>query len=246
MKRCPACSRTYADDQNFCFDDGTTLVSAPASSYDSSDAPTVNYPFPSNSALPTQMLQGNPTASGTPLHTSPPPAFMPPYAQAQKRSPLPWIVGGLLILVVGIAAVIFLTRKNSPQPAIGTSSTSGTSGTSSTTPGASPSSSPSTTTTTSSSSWETINGDGFTLSMPGTPDKNESSVESAAGPLALSLYTLTKGYEGYITGYTEYPDAIFTAAEPEDLLDAAQEGAITNVEGEVTTQRKITIEGIPG
>jgi hypothetical protein len=82
--------------------------------------------------------------------------------------------------------------------------------------------------------------------MPGTPDKNESSVESGAGPLALILYTLSKGYEGYITGYTEYPDAIFTAAEPEDLLDAAQEGALSDIEGEVTSQRKITIDGNPG
>jgi len=82
--------------------------------------------------------------------------------------------------------------------------------------------------------------------MPGTPDKNDSSVPSAAGPLALRMYTLSKGYEGFITGYTEYPDMVFTSAEPEALLDGAQKGAISNVQGEVTSQRKITIDGNPG
>jgi hypothetical protein len=236
MKRCPACSRTYSDDQNFCFDDGTTLVAAPVSSFDISEAPTANYPYQSG-APQTNMAQGNPTTPNRPLYTAPPPAFMMPYAQP-KRSPLPWIVGGLLVLIVGIVAIVFISRHNSEPTPISTGGA---------TPGASPSYSPTTTTTTtSSSSWETINEDGFTLSMPGTPSKDDSTVPSAAGPLALRMYTLSKGYEGYITGYTEYPDTVFKASEPEEMLDGAQRGAIQNVQGEVTSQRKITIDGNPG
>lgn len=82
--------------------------------------------------------------------------------------------------------------------------------------------------------------------MPGTPSKDDSTIPSAAGPLPLRMYTLTKGFEGYITGYTEYPDIVFTSTEPEQLLDGAQEGAISNVKGEVTSQRPITINGHPG
>jgi hypothetical protein len=239
MKRCPVCSRTYSDDQNFCFDDGTNLLAAPVSPPDISEAPTLNYPYRSG-APPTNMVQGNPTATNRPYGTSPPPAFMmTPYAQP-KRSPLPWIVGGLLVLIVGIAAIVFISRRNSePQPRIDIAGT---------TPTASPSYSPTTTTTTttSSSSWETISEDGFSLSMPGKPSKNDDTVPSAAGPLALRMYTLSKGYEGYITGYTEYPDMVFNASEPEDLMDGAQQGAISNVEGEVSSQRKITVNGHPG
>jgi hypothetical protein len=82
--------------------------------------------------------------------------------------------------------------------------------------------------------------------MPGTPSKDDSTVPSAAGPLALRMYTLSKGYEGFITGYTEYPDVVFTSSDPEALLDGAQHGAISNVQGEVTSQRKITMNGNPG
>jgi hypothetical protein len=60
------------------------------------------------------------------------------------------------------------------------------------------------------------------------------------------MYTLSKGFEGYITGYTEYPDIVFTSSQPEDLLDGAQNGAITNVKGEVTSQRPINVNGNPG
>jgi hypothetical protein len=240
MKRCPACSRTYPDDQNFCLDDGTTLVGAPADSYDSSGAPTVNYPFHSD-APPTVLMQGNPTSSARPAPTSPPPAqaFMPPYAQPRRSSAVPWIVGGVVVLIIGIGLAVFLSsRQSESTPVAGGSPT----------PGFTPSSTPSSTplSTPSSSSWETITDKGFTLSMPGTPSKNDDTIPSAAGPLPLRMYTLSKGFEGYITGYSEYPDIIFTSTEPEDLLDGAQEGAISNIKGEVTSQRAITLNGHPG
>jgi hypothetical protein len=82
--------------------------------------------------------------------------------------------------------------------------------------------------------------------MPAKPSHTENKIPSAAGDLQLHMYTLSKGYEGFITGYTEYPDIVFSSAEPENLLDAAQEGAITNVNGVVTSQRKITVDGNPG
>ena len=243
MKRCPACSRTYADDQNFCLDDGTTLISAPGGSFNSSDAPTSSYPY-HDDAPPTVMMHGNPTASIRPAAPTapPPPAYMPPYAQPQRSrsSAVPWIVGGLVVLIIGIAAVVFLSSRNSGTT---TGSTGGTTpgGSPSYTPSSSPSTSPAT-----SSSWETISDDGFTLLMPERPSKSDDTIPSAAGPLPLRMYTLTKGFEGYIAGYTEYPDIVFTSTEPEQLLDGAQEGAISNIKGEVTSQRPVTLNGHTG
>ena len=249
MKRCPACGRTYADDQNFCFDDGTTLVSSPAGSFDVRDAPTVNYPNGGAGAPQTDMVQGTPTSGGRPYGTSPPPppppppAYTVPYAQQQqpRRSPLPWIVGGLVVLVVGIAAALFIFRNNSGPPSTNTGGS---------TPGASPSSTPSstptTTTTSTSTSWETISEDGFSISMPEKPAKDDTTVPSATGPLTLRMYTLNKDYESYTTGFTEYPDIVFTSAETEDLINMAQEGALSDFDGEVSGQRKITVNGHPG
>jgi hypothetical protein len=229
MKSCPTCRRTYSDDQNFSLDDGTTLVSAPGGSFDSSEAPTADYHYRGSSSAPTEVLHGTPTSSGRPMQTAPPPAYTPHYAvpPPQKRSIAPWIIGGVLVIAIGIGLAVFLSSRSS-----GTTTTGTTPGTS--------------TSSTSSSSWETISGDGFSISMPGTPAKNDDTIPSAAGPLPLRMYTLSKGFEGFISGYTEYPDIVFTSAEPETLLDGAQQGAISNVKGEVTSQRSITLNGNPG
>jgi hypothetical protein len=82
--------------------------------------------------------------------------------------------------------------------------------------------------------------------MPGTPSHDDDTVPSAAGPLPIHLYTLSEGYEGFITGYTVYPDFIFTSAKAEDLMDSAANGAITNIQGEITSQRSVTLDGNPG
>ncbi|PYS49403.1 MAG: hypothetical protein DMF68_10235 [Acidobacteria bacterium] len=195
MKRCPACQKTYPDEQNFCLEDGTTLVGVVPGQYDSSGVPTMNYPYGSNVA-PTEVIQGTPTSGVGPQgYTTPPPPYPPqPYM--------------------------------TPQP--------------------SPSSSTSTTTNTSSSSWQTVNGDGFTFSTPSTPSHDEQSLPSAVGPIPLHLYTLSQGFEGYIVGYSIYPDSVFSAASSEQLLDGAQNGAVSNVQGEVTSQRSISINGNPG
>jgi hypothetical protein len=161
--------------------------------------------------------------------------MMPHYPA--KRSPLPWILGGVAALAVAVGVIIFLASRESAQTGISNGTTPGT------TPRSTPSSTPS---STPAGNWQTVNGEGFTISMPGTPGHDESTVASAAGPLPLHLYTLSEGYEGFITGYTEYPAYIFDAAKPEDLMDAAQEGAISNVQGEVTSQRPITLDGNPG
>ena len=239
MKRCPACQKSYPDNQNFCLDDGTTLVGVAPGSYDSTGAPTMNYPYGSNAA-PTEVMQGTPTSGVGPQgYTTPPPPYTPqpymtPQPYAQKRSPVLWIVLGVIVLAGVIIGIVLLANRGS--------STTTTSG--GTTPSYSPTSSPSS--TTSTSSWQTVNGDGFTFSMPSSPTHDEQSMPTAVGPIPLHLYTLSQGFEGYIVGYSIYPDSVFSAASPEQLLNGAQTGAVNNVQGEVTSQRSISINGNPG
>ena len=239
MKRCPACQKTYPDEQNFCLDDGTTLIGVAPGQYDSSGAPTMNYPYGSNAA-PTEVMQGTPTSGVGPQgYTTPPPPYPPqayvtPQPYAQKRSPVLWIVLGVIVLAGAIVGVVLLVNR---------SSSTGTTYSDPVSKG-SPSASPSS--TTSSSSWQTVNGDGFTFSTPGSPSHDEQSLPSAVGPIPLHLYTLTQGFEGYIVGYSIYPDSVFSAASSEQLLDGAQNGAVNNVQGQVTSQRSISINGNPG
>lgn len=246
MKRCAACGRTYPDDQNFCLDDGTTLVNAPpAGGFDSSEAPTQNYPYRSGAA-PTEIMQGTPTTGvNRPPYTSPPPPqpqyLQTPYAQP-KRSPLPWIIAGAAVLIIGVVAVILATRGSGSSSIASGTPTPQVTSTPKTTPTVRTSPTP---TPDTSASWQTVSGDGFSVQMPGSPEKSEQSTPSQAGPLPIVMYTLSHGYEGYIVGYSEYPDIVFRADE-KDLLDGARDGAIENVKGEVTSERQITVAGHTG
>jgi hypothetical protein len=236
MKRCPACQRTYTDDQNFCLDDGTTLLGVIGGSYDPSEAPT-NYPY-RGGAAPTELMQGVPTSggAGAARTTPPPPQFMTPYPQKRSKAILWFVLGGVVLIAGIITAVLLANRKSGTTTSGGYTSPS---------PSSSPTYTPSSSSS-SSSSWQTVNGDSFTVSMPGSPSHDTQSVPSAVGPIPIHLYTLTEGYEGYIVGYTVYPDSVFSSSQPEDLMNGAQSGAINNVQGQVTSQRSITIDGYPG
>jgi hypothetical protein len=237
MKRCPACQRTYTDDQNFCLDDGTTLREEIGGSYNSAEAPT-SYPYRS-SAAPTEVMQSTPTIGGmggaAARPTSPPPPqFMQPYPQKRSNAILWFVLGGVVLIGAIIAAILLVNRSSGT-----TASTSGAR------PGASPSSTPSGTPNTSLN-WQTVDGEGFTVQMPGSPSHDTQTTQSAVGPIPIHLYTLSQGYEGYMAGYSQYPETLFNLSQPEDVFNGAQNGVINNIKGEVVSQRSITMNGNPG
>ena len=218
MKRCPVCNRNYPDDaQNFCLDDGTTLVSVGASSQN---------PYVNRSA-PTEVMSPAPTTEKMGAPTAPPFISYP----AQKKSALPWILGIAGLLVVGIIVTVVLVSKSSGG--------SGTSGTSSVINNSStPTSSP--TTTPNSQSWETLNADKFNVSMPGTPSKSDQTQTTIAGAVPVRTYTLDKGNEAYIVGYSEYPSAVFNSENSDTILNGARDGAVNNVHGQVLSERPLS------
>lgn len=93
MKRCPACNETYSDDSlSFCLNDGAPLLSVGAPSSPSFDSgATVPYSSASD-APPTAVYRPGPS---------------PGTAASQKSGALPWIIGGVVALVVlGIGVVV--------------------------------------------------------------------------------------------------------------------------------------------
>jgi hypothetical protein len=113
MKKCPTCNRTYTDEAlSFCLDDGAPLLTtsdAPAS-FDPSA--TMRYTEARDTAPPTEVYRpGPPSGTGNQIinpswasipgaHAAPPP---------KRKSLLPWIIGGSVLLVVlGIGVVVLL------------------------------------------------------------------------------------------------------------------------------------------
>lgn len=94
MKRCPACSRVY-DDENmrFCLDDGTTLVDKVAAD----DTPTVALPDTHN--IPTMKQAFQPDVPPIGAQGGEP-------APVKKRSLLPRLLGVAALLLLGLAVVV--------------------------------------------------------------------------------------------------------------------------------------------
>ena len=83
----------------------------------------------------------------------------------------------------------------------------------------------------------TLNGDGFSVSMPGKPTKSEQSVPTPRGTVKAISYTSDSRDQAYSIGYTELPSGVTG-----DLTGAIRGGA-TNIGGTVRDERNTTHQG---
>ncbi len=119
MKRCPNCNRTYTDDTlSFCLEDGTRLLSVSDAPSSLDPGATIAFPTGRDTNQTAEVYRRDtlPTSQiGPPSGVSFP--HMPPAQTVRKSNPLPWIIGGavvLLFLGIGlIALIIGLARLGS-------------------------------------------------------------------------------------------------------------------------------------
>jgi len=228
MKTCPACQRTYEDAQNFCLEDGATLVSAP---------PSGGY---SRTAAPTEVLQATPTG-GYQGPTSPPPPYSPPPPQwapptAQKRSPLPWILVGAFVLIAAVVGIILATRG---------SSTTTTNGGTSSMPTGSPGR---TTSTANGQSYDDPNGR-FAVVLPsGYPSfkLQKQTQPSIAGPVDFNLLMSERPDDAFMLGYLDFPQAVFEGRTDKELLEGGLNGSLQNIKATLEKKEDITVQGRNG
>ncbi|HEX8653384.1 MAG TPA: hypothetical protein VF708_21390 [Pyrinomonadaceae bacterium] len=111
MKSCPACQQTYEDDSmDYCLNDGVQLVSAtPASDPQA----TLHIPSPRSTDPNTPPQQESWQTAG--------PTYTPPVAPTGQRNWLPWILGGVALLIFGAIGIVgvagFLLYKMSAPSA---------------------------------------------------------------------------------------------------------------------------------
>lgn len=88
---------------------------------------------------------------------------------------------------------------------------------------------------------------GFSVNVPGgTMQETSQNVPTAAGNIKITLYQTTAGNNAYLAGFSDFPDAITKQNNPDTLLDGARQGAVTNANGTVVSDNKITFENNPG
>ena len=102
--------------------------------------------------------------------------------------------------------------------------------------------------------WITYNApDGsFTVRMPKEPTVAQQTVATAAGDIAISMYSVEKGDATVLVGVNAFPQSIIDQMASGDqtviksMLDGGRNGAITNVNGTFQSERDVTMNGFPG
>lgn len=250
MKRCPACQKTYEDSQNFCLDDGTTLVSTTGNSSGFGFPP--ENPYNRNSAATEVLSQGAPSAGGW----SPPPPQPPPYSTtppstpymmqqphpAQKRSPLPWIILGVLALA-GIGTGIYFATRGSDSSTTTAANKSMTTSSPSSSPGIRPS-----TPTSSGKLYDSPDGR-FSITLPpgfGAFTSQQKTQPTAAGPIELTILQSENTQGACVVGYSDFPEASFVGRTPKKMLEDGRDGALKNIKATLEKQEDLTVQGKTG
>ena len=87
--------------------------------------------------------------------------------------------------------------------------------------------------------------DGFSASYPSEPALQTKDLSTAVGKLNLHSYLVQDATVALLVAVCDYGDS--ASGKPADpILDDAQTGAISNVQGHLVSGRKITLGGYPG
>jgi hypothetical protein len=231
MKSCPVCHATYDDAQNFCLNDGSTLLSAPTGS-SAPELPTENLPYDRTSS-PTEVMNPAPTTGNYYAPPTAPPIAPYTMPTTQKRNPLPWVLAGALILIAAGVIIFLATRR--PSDAIKTSNGSYATPTG----------------TTSNSSGAVYNSpDGrFSITLPpgfSQFTSQQRTQPTAVGNVELNILQSENSRGGCLLGYSDFPEASFQGRSPQKMLEDGRDGALRNISGTLEKQENLTVQGKQG
>ena len=91
-----------------------------------------------------------------------------------------------------------------------------------------------------------VQGDGFSVMMPGTPQKISNKVEISAGTVATQAWTVNEGGAIYSVSTADYPDAVARARPAAAFLSEARNGLLNQLKGTLSSESAIAIDGNAG
>jgi hypothetical protein len=72
------------------------------------------------------------------------------------------------------------------------------------------------------------------------------AVETQGGKMDLHIFMGQEGRTGYFVSYNDHPQELVQQAGPEKMLDGARDGAVGNINGNLASEIRISLEGHPG
>jgi hypothetical protein len=155
-----------------------------------------------------------------------------------KKSPLPWILLGALVLIGAGLGIYFATRSS------GTTTSGG--GGSSPTP--SPRYSPGGTPTASGTAYNSPDGR-FGITLPAgfsAFTSQQKTQPTAAGPIELYILQSENTRGACVLGYSDFPEASFVGRTPKKMLEDGRDGALRNINATLEKQEDLTMQGKTG
>ncbi len=86
----------------------------------------------------------------------------------------------------------------------------------------------------------------FAVMAPLTLQEEAQELETQAGKIHLHVFSGQRDDIGYFVSYCDYPPEIVQRGDPEKMLDGSRDGAVSNANGKLLSETKITLEGHPG
>jgi hypothetical protein len=157
-----------------------------------------------------------------------------------RKSPLPWIILGALVLIGAGLGIYFATRSSS------TTTTSG--GVPSSSPTYSPGGRTPSTPTSSGMAYNSTDGR-FSITLPpgySAFTSQQKTQPTAAGPIELVILQTENSQGACVLGYSDFPDASFVGRTPKKMLEDGRDGALKNINATLEKQNDITVQGKTG
>jgi hypothetical protein len=85
----------------------------------------------------------------------------------------------------------------------------------------------------------------FSILVPRTPRETTETVETPVGEIDEHSFIVIHGSITYIASYSDYPQNVLTS-DPQAVLDAFRNSAVTSVDGKLLSERSISINGYLG
>jgi hypothetical protein len=87
---------------------------------------------------------------------------------------------------------------------------------------------------------------GFRFELPERPEVERERLQSAAGPIALTLYVLQTEHAAFNVTFARYPKGFLPARDPAKVLAGARDTAATRLKGRLVSQAEVHLAAPSG
>jgi len=94
--------------------------------------------------------------------------------------------------------------------------------------------------------WQTVQGDGFQVNFPGTPQQEQRTLETGVGEVATQAWGVNRPKGSYAVVFSEYDQPVARLANSPLMWAQLKAQVQQRVQGQVTQERQVTLNRYPG